>query len=195
MKYKIQFKYGMQCGEWDDLLDHDHYEGQGSEPVVGTHESMPEYESIEKANAQIEIEKDEYRDSLEENVEDREHTLEEIDGIVEDYQMRVVPSHLTTDARRNLVEWLLKRGHSITVHDEGEVLGEKNETSITKIMADLNSVYHCSFVVYKDGERVGWVLTLNSDEGMVDPDESVADFGGSIIDDWFDRIDKKEALQ
>ena len=94
MKYKIQFKYEMQCGEWDDLLDPDHYEGQGAEPIVGTHETMPEYDSIEKANAQIEIEKEDYREALEENIEDRPHTIEDIAGMVEEYRMRVVPSHL-----------------------------------------------------------------------------------------------------
>ena len=97
MKYKIQFKYEMQCGEWDDLLNDEHYEGQGAEPIVGTHETMTEYDSIEDANAQIEIEKDNYRESLMDNIEDRPHTLDDIEGMVSEYKMRVVPSHLKED--------------------------------------------------------------------------------------------------
>jgi hypothetical protein len=94
MKYKIQFKYEMQCGEWDDLLKDEYYEGQGAEPIVGTHETMTEYDSVAVANLQIEIEKEDYRESLEEHIEDRPHTLEDIEGMVEEYRLRVVPSHL-----------------------------------------------------------------------------------------------------
>jgi len=91
------------------------------------------------------------------------------------------------DARKNLVAWLLKQGCTITVHDDGEVFGEKNETSITKIMGDLNCVYECSFVAYKDGKSVGWAYTLNCEQGVVDPEESIADFGGELIDKWFNQ--------
>ena len=97
MKYKIQFKYEMQCGEWDDLLKDEYYEGQGAETIVGTHETMTEYASIEEANAQIEIEKEDYRESLEDNWEYRPYTFEDIEGMVEEYRMRVVPSHLKED--------------------------------------------------------------------------------------------------
>jgi hypothetical protein len=102
-----------------------------------------------------------------------------------DCESKAIRDFHSADMRRNLVAWLLKRGCTITVHDDGEVLGEKNETSITKIMADLNSVYECSLVAYKDGKSLGSALTLNSEQGMVAPSESVADFSGAIIDEWF----------
>lgn len=89
MKYKIQFKYEMQCGEWDDLLKDEYYEGQGAEPIVGTHETMTEYDSIEKANAQVEIEKEDYRDAYD------HHSAEDIEDMMPEY--RVVPSHLQPD--------------------------------------------------------------------------------------------------
>tara|TARA_R100000152_G_C6733315_1_gene157733 strand:+ start:639 stop:1064 length:426 start_codon:yes stop_codon:yes gene_type:complete len=87
MKYKIQFKYETQCGEWDDLLNDEHYKGQGAEPIVGTHETMTEYDSIEDANAQIEIEKDNYRDSY-----DHLYSAEDIESYMPAY--RIIPSHL-----------------------------------------------------------------------------------------------------
>ena len=86
MKYKIQFKYEMQCGAWDDLLDPEHYEGQGAEPIVGTHKTMTEYDSIEEANAQIEIEKEDIRDAYD------HHTSASLEEMMPEY--RVVPSHL-----------------------------------------------------------------------------------------------------
>jgi len=89
------------------------------------------------------------------------------------------------DARKNLVAWLLEKGCTITVHDDGEVFGERHETSIEKIMGNLNCVYECSFVVYKDGKRVGSAYTLNCEQGMVGHEESVADFSGEIIEEWF----------
>ena len=89
MKYKIQFKSGWQCGVWDDLLDDDYYEGQQPEPVVGTHVTMTEYDSIEDANAQIELEKEDYRDAYD------HHTEEKIEEMMPDYQ--VVPSHLNSE--------------------------------------------------------------------------------------------------
>jgi hypothetical protein len=92
-----------------------------------------------------------------------------------------------SDARKNLVAWLLQQGCTITVHDDGEVFGKRNETSIKEIMGNLNCVYECSFVAYKDGQRVGSAYTLNCEQGMVAPDEAVADFSGAIIDEWFGK--------
>ena len=106
MKYKIQFKYEMQCGEWDDLLKDECYGGQGAVPIVGTHETMTEYDSVAVANLQIQIEKEDYRESLEDNIEDRPHKLEDIDGMVEEYRLRVVPSHLPEpDQFHNILVW------------------------------------------------------------------------------------------
>jgi len=91
MRYKIQFKYDCQRGAWDDLLDPEHHDGQKAEPLVGTHETMTVYDSIEEANAQIELEKADFRDTFD------HHSVEDIEGMLPEY--RVVPSHLIRDSK------------------------------------------------------------------------------------------------
>ena len=85
-------------------------------------------------------------------------------------------------AYKSLVKHCLANGHTVSVEDGGD-WAVKRGTSYQVIIDAIESVDESQLRIRNSaGDIIGWALIVLG----VDDDETVADYSGKFVDDWFE---------
>jgi len=103
MNYKIQYNVcGFHAG-WKDLLD-----GTDEETLLTFHNRETDLEGTDpSAEDHIEQERADYRESLEEDIEHRAHTLDDVEDLIPDYRIVTMLEGDAETELRSMVEELI----------------------------------------------------------------------------------------